>query len=206
MRRGRRHLAQRELMTRRFEVERLADVRLEVFYLQPVSPFAPLRHIDSAAGPLALRAETDADAVFLFRLFAASREGPFRAMGLPPAQIVQLLEFQHRSQSLSYRHQHPGAAFLIVEAGGEPIGRLVENPGADAAEIVDVAVVPAWLRRGVARALLSDVLSRAADAGRGARAHIAWDNTASQALFSGLGFALRPTRDPVYLEAVWPSV
>ena len=88
----------------------------------------------------------------------------------------------------------PGATTLVAEDGAVPVGFLMARRAADEAEVLTLAVNPAWRRRGVASALVE------AAAGLGA-AHlfleVAHDNAAARALYAATGF-LEVGRRPRY--------
>lgn len=78
---------------------------------------------------------------------------------------------------------------------------------ADEMEVLDVAVLPSWRRRGVASFLVSLVLRRAARAGaRAAFLEVRAGNAGARALYSGLGFREAGVRRSYYREPVEDAV
>jgi len=79
----------------------------------------------------------------------------------------------------------PGAITLIA-----PGGFILLRVAADEAEVITLAVDPAWRRRGIGGRLLAAGLGRAAQAGAGtAFLEVAIDNIAALALYREAGFA-----------------
>jgi len=82
----------------------------------------------------------------------------------------------------------PGAFGLLAASDGEPAGFILVRPAADEAEILSLAVLPAWRRRGLARRLLAAALERLAAAGtRRLLLEVAEDNAAARRLYQGAG-------------------
>ena len=84
----------------------------------------------------------------------------------------------------------PPAAFFVQEEAGEPVAVVLAVIDGDLAGILDLAVAPAWRRRGIARGLVATALRHAL--GKGART--AWlqveaANEAGLSLYRDFGFA-----------------
>jgi ribosomal-protein-alanine N-acetyltransferase len=130
------------------------------------------------------------------------------SVDLIPAALVHadLLAGMHRicfadpwsADSMVAALIQPGTAGLLaVEdesltpslGGAGPAGMILWRVAADEAEILTLAVLPPWRRRGIARALLTDVAKAAAS--EGARAlflEVAVTNPAAQSLYQAVGF------------------
>lgn len=83
----------------------------------------------------------------------------------------------------------PGVAGWVASNDGEPSGFLLVRAAADEAEILTLAVTPAWRRHGIAHCLMTALLDWAAAHGL-TRLHleVAEDNEAARALYRGCGF------------------
>lgn len=104
-----------------------------------------------------------------------------------------------------------GVPFLVAETVDGVAGYVVARDAADEGEILNLAVAPAWHRRGVGRTLVARVL--AALAGRGVTQvflEVRASNVAARALYEGVGFRevgrraryyRRPVEDAVVLRA-----
>src|SRR3954454_24024146 len=108
------------------------------------------------------RPATAADRAFLASLFRSTR--PELAL-LPAGLAAPLMAEQQRLQEVHYRSAHPAACVLILEAAGEPAGRVIldEQPGMT--RVVDLAVLPAFRARGCASTVLRRIQQRAAASG-----------------------------------------
>ncbi|MBX3481858.1 MAG: GNAT family N-acetyltransferase [Caulobacter sp.] len=134
-----------------------------------------------------LRPATAEDAAFLAELFAA---GARELYGAAAAVLEPMIAMQHRSQVQSYASAFPDARDeIILDGEGRPAGRLLTDTDATGILVVDIAVAPSARRQGLARAAMDQVLARAQAATLPVTAQIMVTNTASQALFAGLGFA-----------------
>jgi ribosomal-protein-alanine N-acetyltransferase len=93
----------------------------------------------------------------------------------------------------------PGAAGEIVALGDEPAGLILWRVAADEAEILTIAVLPAYRRQGLGRLMLEDAIS-AMRAGHVASAslEVAVDNAAALGLYARLGFQRRGLRPGYY--------
>src|SRR5262245_43224835 len=120
--------------------------------------------IDSPVGRVTLRAETDADREFRYRLFCESRQPEF-ALLLPPPAFQQVMNHQFHAQTVSYRADFPDARFDIIELGGQPIGRIVIDRPGDVVYIVDQALVPQLRNKGLGTAIMRALMEEARAAG-----------------------------------------
>ena len=83
--------------------------------------------------------------------------------------------------------------------GPLPVGFAIARIAADEAELLSIGVAASWRRRGIARALLADVLRRTTSAGaRAIFLEVAEDNSAAQALYAGEGFSAVGRRPEYY--------
>ena len=156
-----------------------------------------------AAGPLGivLRPMTDTDIPFAAALYASTRAGELAQTGWPLDQQQAFLARQHEAQHHHYRTHYDGAEWLIVERGGEMIGRLYLVEWTRELRIIDIARVPEAKRQGIGGALLIDIMARAAEAGKTVSAHVERNNPALR-LYDRLGFTLAEDKG-VYLLLEW---
>ncbi len=113
-----------------------------------------------------LRPVEEADYEWLRRLYHQVRAAEFAI--LPPEQREMLLDSQFMIQERAYAMQYPGIAVLVIEWGGEPVGRLLLHRDGAAWRVVDLAVADAARGRGIGAAVLVQVQAMAAAAGPGA--------------------------------------
>lgn len=155
-------------------------------------------------GQLTVRPEAgdDADAAFLFALFASTKAAEMALMPLDDNGKTFLLRMQFRSMTATYRQQFPDARFEIVELDGMPIGRLVTDVQADCVYYVDIALLPERRGGGIATALMTAVLDEPRRLGLPGRVKVMSTNVASLRLCQRLGMTLRANIPPL-VELEW---
>jgi GNAT superfamily N-acetyltransferase len=169
----------------------------------------PRLTIPTPRGTLSVRAESGAgaDADFLLRLFIEVRVPEMTRMGVDPGLQRTLLELQFRSMNAQYAENFPHARFEVVESDGERIGRIVTDVTERRVTYVDIAVLPAWQRSGVATALMLALLKEPGRLDVPAQVQVAVTNTASLRLCARVGFVpIAQTPPTVLLEWRGPSV
>jgi ribosomal protein S18 acetylase RimI-like enzyme len=147
----------------------------------------PLR---AAAGlGVTYRTMTEADLPFVAELYASTRREEVAQTGWPREVREAFLAQQHRAQHSDYSRNYADAEWLIVEHGGEPVGRLYwrERPGAF--EVIDISLLPAARGRGIGGAILRDGLEQARAAGKPVTIYVEKMNRARR-LYERLGFAV----------------
>ncbi|HEY5713678.1 MAG TPA: GNAT family N-acetyltransferase [Allosphingosinicella sp.] len=155
----------------------------------------------AAALGLACRPMTDADLPFVASLYASTRAEEVAATGWPEAMQAAFLEQQHQAQHHHYRASYPEAEWLIVERGGEPIGRLYLADQGHELLLVDVSLLPESRRAGFGGALVRDIQKSARTMNRPVSLHVERTNPA-QRLYERLGF--RTVEEmAIYRHMVW---
>jgi RimJ/RimL family protein N-acetyltransferase len=144
----------------------------------------------TSRGDLLLRPECQADAAFLLALFRSHALETLAAMPMDAATKEALVRMQFASATATYRAQYAAARFDIIERDGEPIGRLITDPGGATACMVDYALVPACRGAGLGTAIIAAVLEQVAPQDRPMRVSVAPTNRASLGLCARLGFQL----------------
>jgi ribosomal-protein-alanine N-acetyltransferase len=90
---------------------------------------------------------------------------------------------------------------------GTPCGVLLDQCLGLEGEILTLGVTPAWRRRGVARALLQNLVARAGAGGtQRLLLEVAADNTAALALYTSFGFTRQGIRRHYYRRAQGPPI
>ena len=134
-----------------------------------------------------VRPETRADHEFLRRVYASTREAEMALTPWRRDEIDSFLDMQFEAQHRYYRKQFPDAEFLIIERGGQAIGRLYLHRREDEIRIIDIAMLTSERRNGIGGALLRDVLAEARTAKKAVRIHVERNNPALH-LYHRLGF------------------
>ncbi len=97
--------------------------------------------------------------------------------------------------------QAANARSLLCQSDGEPVGYVIYWEVVDELDIHNVAVHPGYRRRGVARAMLEDLIDRAAERGfRRVTLEVRKSNDAAQALYRSLGFEFCGQRRGYYSD------
>ncbi len=105
--------------------------------------------------------------------------------------------------SLAALLRTPGAWCVLAlpsrSPAGPPVGFVIARLVVDEAEVLSLGVAPGWRRRGVGRALLAEVLRRAAKGtARAVYLEVGEDNEAAQALYRASGFEVIARRANYY--------
>jgi ribosomal protein S18 acetylase RimI-like enzyme len=135
-----------------------------------------------------LRPVADADRAFLVDLYASVRADELAQVPWDDATKRAFVEQQFNAQDAHYRGNYPGATLDVIEVGGEPAGRLYVHRGEHDVRIMDIAIAPAFRRRGIGTRLLGALIDEAAADGRKLSIHVEANNSA-RTLYERLGFA-----------------
>lgn len=137
--------------------------------------------------PITRRPQTDADEALLRSIYASTRAEEMAMVPWSDAQKAAFIDMQFRAQTTDYAQRYPDAQYLVLEQGGEPIGRLYVNRSSDSTSIIDIALLPFARRRGIGTALLRELLDEATAQGKPVMIHVERNNPAL-ALYLRLGF------------------
>ncbi len=136
--------------------------------------------------PFGARAPLEADAAFLARLYASTRQD---LLGFAdPAQAAPLIAMQQRLQTAGYLASFPEAQYLILQHGGEPAARIVVDQDPGRIRLVDIAVVPEARGRGFGTAILRALQQWSAARGLPMVLAVHHSNPAARRLYVTLGF------------------
>jgi ribosomal protein S18 acetylase RimI-like enzyme len=149
------------------------------------------------------RDEAPQDQEFLFHLYASTRAQEMALAPWDAAQTESFLRSQFHLQAAHYHRYYPEAAFLVIQGGGQPIGRLYVDRRPDEIHILDIALVPERRGEGIGTALLKELLSEAEESGKVVILYVEQFNPAHR-LYLRLGF--QPVKDEgVYWMMQWSS-
>jgi ribosomal protein S18 acetylase RimI-like enzyme len=141
--------------------------------------------MSSATTAVARRPVAPDDENFLRELFTDSRPD---LVTLPADLRGALIDMQFRAQRAQYTASYPNARYEIIVANDTPVGQLVLDEGVDEVRIVDVSVHRAQRGRGIASAVLHDVIARAERSGHPVCLSVWSTNTDARRLYGRLGF------------------
>ncbi len=134
-----------------------------------------------------LRPVADGDRAFLVDLYASVREPELAHVPWDDNAKRAFVEHQFAAQDAHYREHYPGATLDVVEVDGEPAGRLYVYRGKSDIRIMDIALAPAYRRRGIGTALLRALIAEAEGSGRKLSIHVEMNNPA-RPWYERLGF------------------
>lgn len=138
---------------------------------------------------IALRPIAEQDFPFLRELYASTRIEELAPMPWPAeakaAFLAQQFELQHRH----YTQHYQAADFLLILSTIQPIGRLYLHRTPQAINVIDIALLPAFKRRGIGTALLAALLRQATDGQLAVELYVEANNPAYR-LYQRLGFHL----------------
>lgn len=152
----------------------------------------PLAALPALLDPIRARAPDDADAAFLARLYASTRMDLHSATA-DAAFVAALVAMQQRLQAAGYRNDFPGAAWLLLEHGGAPCGRIVVDAGPRALRLVDIALLPAARGQGLGSRVLRALQACAAPRGLAVTLSVHHSNPGARRLYLAQGFRTHAT-------------
>jgi len=159
----------------------------------------PLR--SAARFDIVYRTLADDDLPFIAALYASTRAEEVAQTGWPPEVQQQFLAQQFDAQHRHYMRHYPDAEWLIIERGGERIGRLYIEEWPSQIRVIDIALVPASRGLGIGGAILDDVFAVATAARKQVSMHVEKNNPARR-LYVRLGFELSAD-EGVYDLLLW---
>lgn len=136
---------------------------------------------------LTLRPETDDDLPFLEGLYASTREREIGRVPWTDQQKADFLKMQFEAQRSHYQKHYPEATFDVIEASGEPVGRLYVSRWPDEIRIVDIALAPEARGQGWGSELLETLFTESTATGKPVSIHVEKENPARR-LYDRLGF------------------
>ena len=143
------------------------------------------------------------DMDFLAALYASTREDELSVVDWSEEEKVKFLRMQFDAQHAHYQEHYPDAHFDLILYDGKPIGRLYVERMKDEYRLIDIALVPAYRKKGLGGELMRELLDRAADENVAVRIHVEKFNPALR-LYERLGFRVLKDKE-VYLFMEWTN-
>ncbi|MFZ6780734.1 GNAT family N-acetyltransferase [Undibacterium sp. Ji83W] len=150
---------------------------------------------------LALRKVNDDDQAFLDVLYASRRED-LQQMPMDAAFIAQMIKMQQHVQMEGIRMNYPDAGHWLIEDAGQPVGRVIIDTGSNDVRLVDIAIIPAAQRRGIAKAILLAMQADAQSQGKGVSLAVEQTNFAARGLYLQSGFVVH-SADALFEQMYW---
>lgn len=158
----------------------------------------------AAAFGIVYRPERDDDYPFIRELFIATRAEEVAATGWPIETQRAFLVQQCDAQRSHYRTSYIAAEWLVIERGGEAIGRLYLNRAGSMTGLLDIALIPAARGGGIGSAIVADVLAEAARADRPVEIYVEVNNPARR-IYDRLGFVPHESNG-IYDRMTWRKI
>jgi GNAT superfamily N-acetyltransferase len=150
-----------------------------------------------------LRPATSADAPFLRALYRTTRDPELDSVPWNDEQKSAFCNMQFDLQSAGYAQMFPSAEYLVIcTPEGEPAGRLIKARLEDAVRLIDIALLPAWRRRGWGGLLIDALMQEAAGHGLPLQLTVERFNPALD-LYRRMGFATDDDEDEIYIRMSW---
>lgn len=137
---------------------------------------------------IALEPVRPADDPFLLAVYASGRAQEMAMVPWDEAQKAAFLQMQFEAQRQHYIAHYPTAEHLIVQYGGQPVGRLWVDRHADRIHVLDLTILPEHRNRGIGSTVLRSLRAEAAVSKLPLTIHVESFNP-SRRLFERLGFA-----------------
>lgn len=152
---------------------------------------------------LSLRSVTPADQPFLRRLYGSFRAEEMAQIPWPHHAKQQFLDSQFAYQTQHFATVFADADFLMIEQGGNAIGRLCLHRTPQTYLIVDIGFLPDHRRRGLGGELLRHIHALARCNGvPGVTLHVSVNNPQAYALYRRIGFEVIEN-ESAYLTMLW---
>jgi len=156
---------------------------------------------EARPGSISRRSVDVGDDVFLFEVYASTREDELAQVDWDDAQRESFLRMQFQAQSCHYTKEYPGAVFQIILFEGQPAGRLYVHRRPKEIRVMDIAVLPRFRGRGLGTALMKELLAEGDRSNRLVTIHVETFNPARH-WYERLGF--KPVADKgVYQLMEW---
>jgi ribosomal protein S18 acetylase RimI-like enzyme len=136
---------------------------------------------------IAYRPETEADAPFVYSLYASTREEEMKVVPWTDEEKEAFVRMQYRAQTTSYRANYPDAHFMIIQRDGADIGRLYISRIPGEVRIMEITLIPEQRGNGLGGAILRGILGEAEGRGEAVSIHVENFNPALR-LYQRLGF------------------
>jgi len=130
----------------------------------------------------------DGEERVLFELFSAVRSEELGMTAWDAQLRDRILRMQFTAQRRSYHEQYPGIVERFIVRDGTPIGWMMIDDSGEALCCVDLAIMPAERRKGIATGTLRALQEEAAATDRPLVLSVLRLNAAALSLYDRLGF------------------
>lgn len=142
------------------------------------------------ASSLSLRPATPDDKDFLVSVYASTRADELAQVNWTDAQKMAFLRMQYGAQYGEYYNRFPDAEYSVILWQGQPAGRIWIGRNEEEIRLLDIALLPAFQRRGIGALLVRRLMAEAEAAGKPLRHMIFVLNPGARRFYERLGFAV----------------
>lgn len=137
---------------------------------------------------LSLTAVSENDIEFIKKVYISTRIDEFSSLGWLPEQLQAFLELQLNYQQKSYEMQFPNAENFVINLENERVGRMIVYQNESEIRLVDIAVLPAFRKKGIASQLINRLKAEANKSRRKLALQVLKNNSNAFNLYIKLGF------------------
>jgi ribosomal protein S18 acetylase RimI-like enzyme len=151
--------------------------------------FGRLSTMTDRRNPLTFRCAVPDDEVFLFELYASTRNEEMAAWGWDRAQEQMFLNLQFTAQRRHYDIAFPNAEHKIILLDDRPIGRILVFRTEREIRLVDIALLREYRGGGIGASLVRGLFEEAMAANKPVTLHVAKLSRAVR-FYRRLGFSI----------------
>jgi ribosomal protein S18 acetylase RimI-like enzyme len=130
-----------------------------------------------------------ADMGFLRQAYASTRAQDLALLGVDPAVLETLVSMQFDAQRRHYVQHYPGCMPWVIEQHGQALGQMWLHLDDDGLRLMDIAVLPAHRRQGLASSCVQALLRLADQHAWPVHLHVLADNPIRH-WYARLGFVV----------------
>ena len=134
-----------------------------------------------------LRPVQEEDETLLLEIYSSTRADELALVPWDAAQKQAFLQMQFSAQQKHYRAYFPHATHEIIEAEGQPVGRLYVDRRETEIRILDITLLPQRRGHGIGTQILLDLMKEADRGNQSCSIYVESFNR-SLGLFQRLGF------------------
>lgn len=134
-----------------------------------------------------IRSITENDFPFLMKVYRSTREKELETTGWTEEEKTKFTDIQFNTQHSYYTNSYIGTEFKIIEVNNVDVGRLYTWRTNDQIRIMDIAILPEHIRRGIGTKILTDLVKESEQTGKKLNIHVEYNNPAVR-LYERLGF------------------
>jgi ribosomal protein S18 acetylase RimI-like enzyme len=141
-----------------------------------------------ASGGITLRRVTDADAEFVYRVYASTRTEELAPLKWSAEQQEAFLRMQFNLRLTDYAGRLDAAGHQIILRDGEPVGAIWVSRDGREIRLADLALLPAHRGSGIGTALIRELTDESDRTGKPLRLQVLGVNQGALRLYQKLGF------------------